>query len=294
MKFTYRPSYIPLTYCGFNPYGLLGTFPSCGCAASAGAFMGCSGCDYRCSSCLSATNTSECITCTSPGLFNNTHCKSCHSQCQSCNGAFDCNQCNPGYYLYWDNSTCNDCPVPLIQNNTAGVDRCNTPCMWNETLYWDNTCNSTGCWSPATSVTKANNVTLCTYTCSSPDYLFFDGGCYPSGQCTFPLYYYIFKGKDFCGYPCLSSQYLFDNGTCSATCVFPFANQWIKSRNFCKPQCSNLSHYAYQDGTCSSTCPAPFISSMMDGLLVCLFPCELSNFYYQNTTCNASCNSPFV
>ena len=298
IKLTWIPSGIPLSArsCGISyPANLLS---STTCASFANQYLSTTdnlyhACDESCDECYGGTS-SDCYSCNTHYYYDGSQCTACDTSCRDCltAGATQCLSCNFGY-LY-SNSTCiNRCDPPYVQSVQNNITYCTFPCSSGQYAYANGSC-LVSCSSPFVRYTDISN-RICNFPCNSTSYYFYSTSSCVS-TCNSPLQIITQGGYHYCKYPCLSNEYLYANGSCKSACTPPLQSSQDSGTNkYCLNPCANTtSPYLYWNGSCKTQCAYPLTQiNNTDGQL-CIYHCNSGQYLYWNQSCLNTCPAPLT
>ena len=254
----------------------------------------CLTCHSLCKSCFDSS-AADCYQCAKGASFNGTSCVQCDASCAVCTGpnANECVECVTGYVLY-NSKYCivaSKINSPLVivtnacnRNSSTGI------CDPGLFLYWDNSCSSS-CVSPLTTISTSLPYMQCNYICTSSQYLYWNGSCIST--CGSPLVTSIIGSRNLCTYPCSASQYLNASGSCLNSCTYPMNIRTEVDKNYCDMPCQSSDYYC-NNVTCITSCPPPMIAKNINNVQICLNPCAINQYLYWNETCGSICNPPLI
>ena len=216
----------------------------------------CQSCVPPCRTCFGLTS-SQCYSYAIFAGYDGTASFACSANCRICSGsaANQCNQCEPGYYLFPNGGCQASCPSPKVTLSVGSKHICVNPCA------------------------SSNQFMLWNYTCVD--------------SCDSPLVPSIDNLQKTCPYPCRLSihSYLYWNGSCLTTCPAPYSERNENNYRFC--DACQPDYYSYSNDACLPACPALFTSQTTGGSRFCLFPCPMSTFIYPDGSCSPTCTSPY-
>jgi len=237
-----------------------------------------------------------------------------------------CDSCQPGYFLFPNNTCQPSCPSPWKARTVNDSKFCYYPCNFagGETLKWDGNCVSS-CNSPSYQRTT-DNIIFCD-ACQPNYFLFPNNTCQPS--CISPWKSRAISNSHFCDYPCDFSggqtlkwngvcvnscnlpsyhrtednieycdacepnYYFFPNNTCGPDCLSPWLPRTVSESEFCDEPCDFTNGDSLKwDGTCGNSCNTPHYIRTQGSIVYC-DSCQPGYFFFPNNTCQSDCPLPW-